>query len=282
MGRAPRSLLMALLLVVALPVAAQAADPVGSRDCQLGTNRCVDAVIKEMTKRFNPLASSCDHDAIFSLAYLRTTEAYRRAVSDPAYFSDNAFVNREDAVFASAYFTHDTNYRAGLRGQVPRAWQIAFDAAEQRQVSAAGNMLLGMNAHITRDLPIVLDQIGLGTKADHDRVNDLAIPVYGPVLDEIARRFDPSVHELSGGDVPGTSIDQDAVVQLGLAYREDAWQKAQLLHSATTPAARAVVLAGIESDAAARAEALLSAYSYKPGQSSAQRDAWCAVHHGDP
>ena len=282
MGRLPRALLVAMLLVLVLPRAAMAADPVGTKDCQLGTNKCIDAVVKEMTRRFNPLASSCDHDAIFSLAYLRTTQAYRQAVNDPNYFSDNAFVNHEDALFASLYFTHDTNYRAGLRAQVPEAWLIAFDAAEHRQVSAAGNMLLGMNAHISRDLPLVLDQIGLGSQADHDKVNDLTAPLYGPVLDEIARRFDPSVHELSGGDVPGTSVDQDLVVQAGLAYRQDAWQKAQLLHNATTPAARALVLAEIESDAAARAQALVTTYSYQPGQSSAQRDAWCAIHHNDP
>jgi hypothetical protein len=102
------------------------------------------------------------------------------------------------------------------------------------------------------------------------------------VLDEIARRFDPSVRELSGGDVPGTALDQDLVVQLGLAYREDAWQKAQLLHSAPTPVAKALVMAEIEADAAARARVLLDAYAYKAGESSAPRDAWCAVHHNDP
>jgi hypothetical protein len=282
MGRVLRSLLLATLLVVAISGPARAADPVNTKDCQRGTTRCVDAVIAEMRRRLAPLVRSCDHDAIFSLAYLRTTEAYRRAVSDPNFFSDNTFVNREDAVFASLYFTHDSNYRAGRRSQVPAAWQLAFDAAEGRRVSGAGNMLLGMNAHITRDLPIVLDQLGLGSRADHDKVNDLTAPLYGPVLDEIARRFDPSVREPSGGDVPGTGVDQDLVVQLGLAYREDAWQKAQLLHSAPTPTAKAVVMAGIEADAAARARGLLASYAYKPGESSARRDAWCAVHHNDP
>jgi hypothetical protein len=282
MGRVLRPLLLATLLVLVTSGPAHAADPVMTKDCQQGTTKCVDAVIAEMKRRFAPLVRSCDHDAIFSLAYLRTTEAYRRAVSDPNFFSDNAFVNREDAVFASFYFTHDSNYRAGQRSQVPEAWQLAFDAAEHRQVSGAGNMLLGMNAHITRDLPIVLDQLGLGSRADHDKVNDLTAPLYGPVLDEIARRFDPSVRELSGGDVPGTALDQDLVVQLGLAYREDAWQKAQLLHSAPTPIAKAVVMAEIEADAAARARVLLEAYAYKAGESSAQRDAWCAVHHNDP
>ena len=46
------------------------------------------------------LADSCDHDAIFALAYLRTTEEYRRTIEDPTFFEDTPFVNHEDAVFA--------------------------------------------------------------------------------------------------------------------------------------------------------------------------------------
>ena len=43
-----------------------------------------------------PLADSCDHDGIFALAYLRTTEEYRRTIEDPTFFEDTAFVNHED------------------------------------------------------------------------------------------------------------------------------------------------------------------------------------------
>ena len=41
-----------------------------------------------MTRRFEPLASSCDHDAIFALTYLRVTEEYRRTVESPTFFDD--------------------------------------------------------------------------------------------------------------------------------------------------------------------------------------------------
>jgi len=49
-------------------------DPSSENDCTAGRTRCVDAVIREMQRRFDPLAQSCDHDSIFALAYLRTTE----------------------------------------------------------------------------------------------------------------------------------------------------------------------------------------------------------------
>src|SRR5947209_14468741 len=75
-------------------------DPNSANDCVAGRVTCVDATIREMQRRFAPLASSCNHNALFALLYLRVTQQYRQAVSNPSYFSDNAFVNHEDAVFA--------------------------------------------------------------------------------------------------------------------------------------------------------------------------------------
>src|SRR5829696_8526779 len=69
--------------------------PSSENDCTAGRTRCVDAVIREMRRRFDPLAASCDHDSIFALAYLRTTEEYRRTIEDPNFFDDTAFVNHE-------------------------------------------------------------------------------------------------------------------------------------------------------------------------------------------
>jgi hypothetical protein len=271
--------LLALTALLTLLAAPAHADPVDSVACQQGKPTCVDAVVKEMTRRFNPLASSCDHDAIFSLAYLRTTQAYRQAINDPKFFSNNAFVNREAAVFASLYFTADTDYRERRLDVVPPTWRVAFDAAETEKVSAAGNLLLGMNAHISRDLPVALDQLGLGSKADHDKVNQILAKVAGPLLDEIARRFDPSI---KSSDVPGTQLDNDALLQLVYTWREEAWQKATALHTAPTPAAKKTVMAEIEADSASRARTLVAEYSYRLGESSAQRDAYCATHWKGP
>ena len=152
-------------------------EPSSENDCAAGRTRCVDAVIREMQRRFDPLAKACDHDAIFSLTYLRTTEEYRRTIEDPTFFDDTQFVNHEDAVFARYYFQAYDDWSAGRRSAVPRAWAIAFAAADQRAVSAAGNIALGINAHVQRDLPFVLASIGMVTadgssrKPDHDRVD---------------------------------------------------------------------------------------------------------------
>ena len=74
-------------------------DPASPDDCIAGRVQCVDKTIREMTRRFDALASSCAHAAIFSLTYLRVTEEYRRTVEGPS-SDDTRFVNYEDTVFA--------------------------------------------------------------------------------------------------------------------------------------------------------------------------------------
>jgi len=113
-----------------LPGVTTGFDPTSENDCVAGRTQCVDAVIREMERRFRPLADRCDHDAIFSLTYLRTTQVYRRTIEDPHFFEDTAFVNHEDVVFARAYFEAYDDWHAGRRDQVPAAWRVAFDAAD--------------------------------------------------------------------------------------------------------------------------------------------------------
>ena len=289
------------LLILAAPVAAGAEDPpfVGwtallpglateyepnsDNDCAAGRTPCVDAVIRELRRRFEPLAAACDHDAIFSLTYLRTTEEYRRTIDDPTFFEDTNFVNHEDAVFARYYFEAYDNWDAGRRDAVPPAWAIAFRAADARAVSAAGNIALGINAHVQRDLPFVLAAIGLvkpdgsSRKPDHDRVDEFLNRVADELYPEIARRFDPTVDDT---ELPGTA-DNFAVFQLIPTWREIAWRNAERLVAAPTTEARAQVAADIEAYAASQAATLRATYGYGLLGSSAARDAYCAVHHDD-
>ena len=256
-------------------------EPSSENDCAAGRPRCIDAVIREMTRRFDRLAPTCDHDAIFSLAYLRTTEEFRRALDDTTFFEDPGFVVHEGAVFADYYFRAYDAWHAGR--PAPPAWAIAFDAAADRAVSAMGNALLGMNAHIQRDLPFVFERIGMvkpdgsSRKPDHDRVNQFLNRVSDDLYPEVVRRFDPTFDDT---DVRGTTADDFLSFQAIPAWRETAWRNAERLVSAPTPAARALVAESIEQYAASQAQAIRLATAYGPLQSSAARDAYCAVHHG--
>ena len=88
-------------------------EPSSTNDCKAGKIQCVDAVIREMTRRFDPLAAACDHNSMFALTYLRTTEEYRRSATAEGFFTDPAFINHQDAGFAKQYFDAWDSYRDG-------------------------------------------------------------------------------------------------------------------------------------------------------------------------
>jgi hypothetical protein len=256
-------------------------DVTSADDCIAGRVQCVDKTIRQMTTRFDPLASTCDHNAIFALIYLRVTEEYRRTVQDPTFFHDTPFVNYEDGIFAHYYFAAYDAWKDGQTADVPPAWRIAFDAARDRAVSADGDLLLGINAHVQRDLPFVLYSIGLvapdGTsrKPDHDRVNQILNRVTDDVIAEIARRFDPTIDDTN---LP-TTLDDFALFQIVVGWRETAWRNAELLAQAPTPEARDQVAQNIEAYAASQALEIRSGTQYLPlSGGGAARDAYCAIH----
>jgi hypothetical protein len=303
MGVTPRTLVVVLtaLLLFADPLPAAADDPPlvnwtsllpalsnagyepsSGDECRAGRVSCVDTMIRRMTKRFEPLAERCDHDAIFSLGYLRTTEELRRAVRDDGFFEDPEFITHEGAVFTDLYFDAYDTWHSGDRDDTPPAWAIAFDAAADRSVSGAGDLLLGMNAHIQRDRPFVLAAIGLvkpdgkSRKRDHDKVNVFLNRVADTMIPEQARRFDPTMDDTN---LP-SSIDDMLQFQMVPTWREIAWRNAERLVAARTVAEARRIAAEIESYAASQARSLRSLTTYlSPLQDTRARDAFCAVHH---
>lgn len=260
-------------------------DPSSENLCKKGHESCVHAVIKEMYRRFDPLCERCDHDAVFALTYLRTTEEYHRFWHE-GHFDEPNWLNHYDAVFGEYYFRAYDDWHGGTPSQVPEAWRIAFDAADRRQVSGTGNLFLGMSAHINRDLPYVLASIGMtapdgsSRKPDHDTVNQFLNRVSDTLLPELARRFDATIDD---SEVAGTTADNLLTFQVVPAWREKAWRNAELLVSAKTSLERSLVTASIEADAALVARAIVDATAYGPLSASTAdaRDAYCAVHHWD-
>ncbi len=219
--------ILAVVLALAVPAGTTRAAAGGT--CPRGARNCLDATIAQMQQQFEAEAATCDHTAVFTLAYLRVTQTYRWA---------------------------------GGAG-VPAAWSIAFDAARHHSVTALGDALLGMNAHINRDLPYVLAAIGLtgpggaSHKPDHDKIQQLLAATIQPVLDEIAARFDPTATQYGGLGTAGA-------LQLIATWRDLAWHNAELLAAAPTPEARSLVALTIEATSAVEAEALVATNGYLP------------------
>jgi hypothetical protein len=241
-------------------------EPSSANDCKAGRIQCVDAVIREMTRRFDPLAAACDHNSMFALTYLRTTEEYRRSATAEGFFTDPAFINHQDALFARYYFDAWDAYRAGDLASTSKSWQLAFANAGGKKISGLGNLLLGMSAHVNRDLPMVLAEIGLvkpdgsSRKPDHDKVNQFLNLVMEPLIDEAAARFDPTVDD---GQIDGTTMDETGMLQLLVGWREQAWRNAEALVNAPTAADRARVRSEIERVASIEANLIIVATSYR-------------------
>lgn len=252
-------------------------------DCADGSDACIDRTIVEMQRRLDTVVPRCDNRAVFSLAYLRVTEDVRAAVRARE-FREPTWLNSVDAVFARLYFSVYDAWEAGQRDGIPVSWRLAFESERTRELSALGDFLMSMNAHINRDFPFVLAGIGLtrpdGTttrKPDHDVYNKRLANLYTPVLKEVAERFDPTADDVELGPVD----DAFAAVLLQ-SWREGVWRNAERLVNAGSPAARAQVAASIEAYAEGVGRVIRAATQAGPAARNA-RAAWCAKHGGqDP
>jgi hypothetical protein len=253
-------------------------------DCANASPKCIDATLREMRRRYNRMASRCDDNAIFQMTYIWVTERYRRAALDGGYISEPDFLAREDKSFAVMYFNAYNAWAAGQRDRVPRAWLWAFDTARAGSVNALGNVLQGINAHVNRDMPFMLAGLGLvkpdgsSRKPDHDRFNRLLNNVYDEVIDEIAKRFDPTAKAY---DLPGTQLDNTAIFQLLPLWREGVWRNAEMLVRTRGTPMYAQVAKSIEDYAATQASDIAWGFHDSPSQAAAKK-AWCRAHGRAP
>src|SRR4051794_21543697 len=242
--------------------------------CRDATIACVDDTLAIMQSLRDQLG--CDHRVIFDTTYLLLTQAYRRTVvEEPHFFQDNRYLNYEDTLFANYYFDTLSRYAAGR--PVPEAWRIALDAAGSGDADAAQDMLLGINAHVQRDMPYVVASLGMrlpdgsSRKPDHDAVNEILRNAYEPIVDEIAARYDPAVGVSNSQATPADNIGG---LELVKEWREGVWRNAERLMNATSDEQRAQASQSIEQNAAVWARSILS-FQNPPGY-RATRDAYCS------
>ena len=248
-------------------------------DCADGNPGCIDATIAEMQRRYDALAATCDHDAVFALAYLRVTQEVRRSL-DAGLFKDPVWLRNQDAAFAQDYFNSLDNWNSGHKELVPTAWRIALQAADDGSVSGLGNFMLAMNAHINRDFSYVLAGAGLtakdGTshKPDHNAFNPRLDALYQPVFAEEADQFDPQFDDLNLG-----TLDDEGVGAIMRGWREIVWRNAEALSLAKSPLEVTLAKARIETYATTQALLYRTLFANTPSQ-KADRDAYCRARHG--
>jgi hypothetical protein len=241
--------------------------------CRNGSPTCVDSTIADMTRRFNGLAPRCDHDAVFSLLYLRVTERYRQLAAIPGQFVSVRTVNWEDRVFYDLYAGSFADWHASRPASVPPIWRLAYAGADAKQLTGSGDVILAMAAHILRDLPFALWRVSMGARSDHLQINAMLRSVYRSVVAELARRFDPTI--TLADVVPGSNVlVVDAIAQ----WRDKAWRDGQALLAAPTDAARTEVAYRIEREAWATGLTIYLGLRYPVQQATATRDTYCAAN----
>jgi hypothetical protein len=256
----------------------------GVPGCATPTMACIDTEITGMDALRRSFG--CDHRAVFATTYELLTIGLRDAMlANPHLFDDPAWVIGEDATFANMYFDVVAGYEH--HQAIPAAWQIAFDTAGHGDANAVEDMLLGINAHVQRDMPHMLAAVGLRApdgsshKHDHDVFNEVLNNAYERVVDTIAQRFDPVENLIAPGfnQLLGLAgnLTGDQLVQ---AWRELVWRHAELLLGAATPLGAQLAGVTIETNAASWAT-LIAGFQLPPGY-RAQRDAYCAFHNVGP
>lgn len=242
-------------------LAPRLAAPLRDRDassCHRGEPVCLDIVVTEMEARL--AARPCAHTSPFAFTYLEMTRGVAEAFDE---FDDAATISVIDARFAKQYFDAFDNWFAGRSDDVPAAWQVAFATAEQEGASAAVDLILGMNAHISRDLAYIVADLVRGRSdneepEDYRFVNEVIGDVKTPMLMAAAERFDPNLFLL---DTELTTDGAPDPVELIGQWRSIAFEMGQRLAAADTAAELDAVIAEIERTAAGGAAVLVAASS---------------------
>ena len=263
-------------LLPALPSPTQT-EPNRVPHCKHANLNCVRTEVRRMRaaqERFG-----CDHRGVFATTYLELTKAARdAAIANPRLLRWKKWFFREDALFADVYFRTLRRWDQGL--PVPPAWRISFETAASGEVTAAQDMLLGINAHVQNDMPFVLAQLGLrdrngaARKPDHDLFNEVLSGAYETVVSEVGARYDST---MAVTNPPGVPVDDVAGLEIVRLWRENVWRNAERLVNATSEAERARVANDIQAYAAQWANSI--ALVPFPGV-RASRDAYCAQQLG--
>jgi len=216
--------------------------------------RSMDDLLLVMQHHLKRLESAHDNRAAFLRVYF-TMSGFVRQRLDEAFFIDGAWIERVAVRFAWWYFDALDRYERG--DNPPPAWGYAFNTAARRQGFLLQDVLLGMNAHINNDLPLVVEAMlreedddapyhAIRRRFDHDQINRALYLVIPRVEEELAEHYGRLIRPL--GWMTGT-LDQ-ALSLYGLkTWRENVWRNAQSLLAARTEAERDLVIGWIQTDA---------------------------------
>lgn len=218
----------------------------------------IDEVIDALAALEHEFVSRRDRRAVFVSPYLQVSQELQRRIENH-YFQDSAWVTRYLLIFANLYRQALAAYE-NRGGALSKAWQIALNTSASGTGLVIQDLLLGMNAHINRDLPFALLEVGLDPQRnlryrDHAAVTAILRALTDEVQARIAAMYASGLGALDSLlgrlDERVTSFDMQVA-------REHAWNMGVALTNARTDAERQLLAGAIENQAAVIARLILT------------------------
>ena len=177
----------------------------------------LDGIIADQRETRSPLA-------FFAALYRAVTVRVRSGLGT-GMFADDERMQRFDTAFANRYLAAFHGWRTTQ--STPRAWQVAFGNVRRDGVMILQHLLLGMNAHINFDLPVVAQEVAPGASLPELEHDFLAInKILGSLLDPVQAAIDAFSPLLDVLDRVGGRNDE-AIITFSLTNaREEAWHEA--------------------------------------------------------
>lgn len=140
-----------------------------------------------------------DRRSVFLTVYERVTGEIAAEV-EAGSFEDGAWVAAYLVAFADLYREALLAFERGDPG-VPAAWRLAFGVAAEDDGLLVQHALLGVNAHITRDLAFALDRVGIDPDRerrfrDHVAVSEVLERVVEDIQQVLAESYAPGIAAL--------------------------------------------------------------------------------------
>jgi Family of unknown function (DUF5995) len=161
-----------------------------SRETPEATLGRIAAELAARTRRYEVQR---DSRCVFTYCYALLTAQLQRELAASG-CTDHGWITDLAVAFSTRYFNALDRYDA-RDPLVPAAWQRVFDTVTGRTTSVLEDLILGMTAHITADLPHALVAVGLSDAAgnsrigDYHTVNDILGKAIDPIRRQVGRRY---------------------------------------------------------------------------------------------
>lgn len=179
------------------------------------------------------LQAQGDRRAIFSSIYRIMTSNIVTAL-DADTFENKAWMEQYTIHFANLYRQAFYDYETGNTAALPETWLTTFDAARGGRNLVLQDAVLGINAHINRDLPHAIAAAGLdGDRAskyrDHASVNEVLGVTFEQITSMLSEQYGPGIDDMVNASPQFNTLLQGVFAEVVTGFRDRSWLQARTI-----------------------------------------------------